>query len=259
MLEQREQLDRRQVLRARPRRRAARTRRLRCRAGRRRRNRPPRCSSVRARRRPGAPARGPRVTSAAVFFSCTASRSATAIASASSSALRGLDHGYVRERGVARRGCRSARPSARSRPTAASPRRRRGRAPSRRRAGPPRRARCRCAAAAHASRAADGRTAGSDRRPRVPPIRLQEASSRSVSSPGSTTAPCRSVAMVGEQLGGCRHRAGRAGGDHRPGMRREPRALGLDQQIAPRRRLDRAALLQDRRPGLARDLAGSRA
>ena len=34
----------------------------------------------------------------------------------------------------------------------------------------------------------------------------------------------------------------------------QPRGLGLDQQVAPRRRLDRAALGQDLRPCLARDL-----
>ena len=58
-----------------------------------------------------------------------------------------------------------------------------------------------------------------------------------------------------DQIGGRRNRAGRAGDDHRRvGLAREPRRLRLDQRVAPRRRLDKSALAQDVRPGLARDL-----
>ena len=57
-----------------------------------------------------------------------------------------------------------------------------------------------------------------------------------------------------EQRGGCRHRAGRARGDDGPLGVREPRGLRRDQAVAARGRLDRAALLEDGRPCLPRDL-----
>ena len=57
-----------------------------------------------------------------------------------------------------------------------------------------------------------------------------------------------------EQLRGRRHRAGRACGDHRAAMRFEPLAFRLDQEIAPRRRIDLVPLGQDRGPRLAGDL-----
>ncbi len=57
-----------------------------------------------------------------------------------------------------------------------------------------------------------------------------------------------------EEFGGRRHRAGRAGRDHRTRvMRGEPRGFRLDQEIAPRRGLDPADLLQVVRPGVAGD------
>ena len=58
-----------------------------------------------------------------------------------------------------------------------------------------------------------------------------------------------------DQSGGCRHRAGRAGGDHRTiGVGGKPRRFCLDQRVAPARSLDGAALGENLRPGLARDL-----
>ncbi len=59
----------------------------------------------------------------------------------------------------------------------------------------------------------------------------------------------------GDQLGGCRHGAGRAGGDHRSvRVRGKPRRFGLDQRVAARGRLDGAPLGENFRPVLARDL-----
>ena len=58
-----------------------------------------------------------------------------------------------------------------------------------------------------------------------------------------------------DQRGGRRHRAGGAGGDHgAAGMGAEPLRLGGDQEVAPLGGLDLAALVEDRRPGLAHDL-----
>ena len=58
----------------------------------------------------------------------------------------------------------------------------------------------------------------------------------------------------GEQLGGRRHRAGRARRDDGRIAGREPRGFGRDQKIPAGCGLDRAALGEDRRPGVARDL-----
>ena len=87
-----------------------------------------------------------------------------------------------------------------------------------------------------------------------PAISRHDASSRSVSRPGSTTAPCGSLRDGCEQLGGRRHRAGRAGGDHRCVAAGEPLRFGLDQQIAPVGGFDLAEFLEALRPKVARDL-----
>ena len=59
----------------------------------------------------------------------------------------------------------------------------------------------------------------------------------------------------GDQPGGRRHRAGGAGGDHRPiALFGEPFRLGGDQPVAARRRFDPAALGEHGGPILARDL-----
>ena len=58
----------------------------------------------------------------------------------------------------------------------------------------------------------------------------------------------------GEQFGGRRHRAGRTRGDHRAVVRGEPHAFRLDQQIAPRRRIEPAFLRKLRRPIVSGDL-----
>ena len=112
-----------------------------------------------------------------------------------------------------------------------------------------RRARCRSAAAAPAGRIADGRSPAERSRghrsrgrrrsaPRIP-------ASRSVSRPGSTTAPCVELADGGDQGRGRRHRAGGAGDDHRAvGLGGEPLGFGLDQRVAARGRLDGAVLGQ---------------
>ncbi len=140
------------------------------------------------------------VTSAAVLPSSSiASRSAMAIASASSSGCAASIEDTVS----------SAPPACAENPTSATRSRqrslrRRGGTPRRRaargrgcwaaQAAPRRRARSRCARAAPAGRTADGRERrGLRRRPRS---WSQDGSSSSVSRPGSTTAPCGSLAMV---------------------------------------------------------------
>ncbi len=116
----------------------------------------------------------------------------------------------------------------------------RGRAVRARQLRPRRCARCRCARAAPAWRIAHGRRRA--RRHGVlssssPAISAQEASSRSVSRPGSTTRAVRQPGDGGEQLGGRRHRAGGAGGDHRRVAAGKPLGLGLDQPVAALGRL----------------------
>ncbi len=65
----------------------------------------------------------------------------------------------------------------------------------------------------------------------------------------------RQVRDRGNQLGGRGNRAGRTGSDHRRiGFARKPRGFGLDQGVAARGRFDVAALAQDLRPALAREL-----
>ena len=81
----------------------------------------------------------------------------------------------------------------------------------------------------------------------------RRASSRSVSSPGSTTAPCGSFAMVASSFAVAGIEPVEPAAITGPSCDREPYALGLDQQVAPRRRLDRAALVEQLgRPVLAR-------
>ena len=58
-----------------------------------------------------------------------------------------------------------------------------------------------------------------------------------------------------DQFGGRRDRAGGAGGNDRAvGLARKPRGFGLDQRVAPFRRLDAIAFGKDPRPRLTRDL-----
>ena len=87
----------------------------------------------------------------------------------------------------------------------------------------------------------------------LPAINAQLASSRSVSRPGSTSGAVRQFRDGGEQLGGRRHRAGGAGGDHRRVAAGEALGFGLDQLIAALGRFDGAALVAQCRPGVARD------
>ena len=161
-----------------------------------------RCSAASTRR----PSARSGVTSAAVLPSCTASRSATAMASASSSGLAASITSSCRAR--RRRALRSPG----RRPFAATDRsRQRGAALPR----PAARARAVLPAVTTASRPmpmraskrlhGELRMAGRRRRSPVcgglgagssPAISRQDLSSRSVSSPGSTTAPCGSRAMV---------------------------------------------------------------
>ncbi len=57
-----------------------------------------------------------------------------------------------------------------------------------------------------------------------------------------------------QEFRGHRHRAGRARRDHGPVMMRgQARGFGLDQLVAPRRRFDPAALVEDSRPDIAGD------
>ena len=106
------------------------------------------------------------------------------------------------------------------------------------------------------------RCAGASRDQASSPAIMRHASaSRSVSRPGSTTAPCGSLRDGGDQFGGRRHRAGRAGGDHR-------RVVALARRVPPPpRSADRAAPLRLDRchascsiagHALARDLQKSR-
>ena len=257
MLEQREQRHRRQILERGFARRAARTRRPRCRAS----ASPPESSasifqrpSAAATRRASARSG---VTSAAVLPVVHRLAQRDRDGERLVLGIRGLDHGDVRERRVARRRRRCARPSARSPPTAASPRRSsRSRAARLRRARRPRRARSRCAAAARAWQAADGRRrAVAMRRRLMPPISSQDGVVEIGVEPGQHHGAVRQRRDGREQLGGRRHRAGRARGDHRAvdapraGCAR-PRSAG---RAAPP---DRSCRVPCRigRPVLARDL-----
>ena len=80
-----------------------------------------------------------------------------------------------------------------------------------------------------------------------------------MSRPGSTTAPCGSSAMVASSVAVAGIEAVEPAAITGPSSGGEPRRLRLDQAVAALRRLDRAALGEDRRPGLARDLAGTAA
>ena len=77
--------------------------------------------------------------------------------------------------------------------------------------------------------------------------------------PGQHHGAVRQRRDGGEQLRGRRHRAGRARRDHRAVVRREPLALGLDQQIAPRRRLDLAVALEQLAASARARSSGTRA
>ena len=112
------------------------------------------------------------------------------------------------------------------------------------RAAAPRRGRCRNASAKPAGRIADGRRPG--RRTLTLPglrrgregaaIRRQVSSSRSVSSPGSTTAPPGSCATAAIRAAVAGIEPVEPAAITGPGIAREPRRLGLDQRIAPHRR-----------------------
>jgi hypothetical protein len=72
---------------------------------------------------------------------------------------------------------------------------------------------------------------------------------------GQHDGAARELGDGGDQLGGRRHGAGRAGGDHGSvRVRGKPRRFGLDQRVAARGRLDGAPLGENFRPVLARDL-----
>ena len=91
--------------------------------------------------------------------------------------------------------------------------------------------------------------------PVTPPIASQAASSRSVSSPGSTTAPFGKFGDGRKQLCGRRHRCGRACRDHRArAVALESRGFRIDQGVAPRRGVHQAELGEICRPRLAHDL-----
>ncbi len=91
--------------------------------------------------------------------------------------------------------------------------------------------------------------AGAMRLVSSPAISRHDASSRSVSSPGSTTAPCGSRAMVAisSAVAGIEpvEPAAITGA---VGLARKPRRFGLDQRVAALGRLDATALCQNLRP-----------
>ena len=261
MLEQREQRHRREARRARPRRRAARTRRPAVSAQRiAARSRRPRCSSAPSAASDAARQRAVRRHQRGGLAGVsTASRSATAMASASSSALAASITRDARERAARASPDRRAR----CRPVL-------GRCGRPQRLGDQRFARAAgpgqarhlvardadARAAAPAWRTADGRTAAAatsfavvDRR-----SASHDVSSRSVSSPGSTTAPCGSFAMVASSLAVAGIEPVEPAAITGPSMRREPlRSASINRSrraagsIAPRS-------CRMRRPVLARDL-----
>ena len=253
MLEQREQRHRRKPAErgfARP---AARTRRPACRRAHRRRNRRPARSSAPAPPARGAPARG---RASPARRSCpasrTASRSATAMASASSSALAASITRHVGERRVgsgakslsSSRSCQQLGGGGRA---AALPRR----ALAAVRRGAPSASTCvaRDADAREQRLHGELRMAEARRRRarRLPAISLPGRLVEIGVEAGQHQGAVRQLGDGGEQLGGRRHRAGRAGGDHRRRRAAASRCgLGLDQPVAPLGRLDRAAFVQDR-------------
>ena len=83
------------------------------------------------------------------------------------------------------------------------------------------------------------------------PIASQVSASMSWSRPGSTTAPCAVARDRLEQGGGRGDRAGRPGRHHRPG---KPRRRGADQRVAAHRRIDKTDLGEMGRPLLGDDL-----
>ena len=99
-------------------------------------------------------------------------------------------------------------------------------------------------------------TAGAVRRRRLAPsIMLHDSSSRSVSSPGSTTAPCGSLAMVAISSAVAGIEPVEPAAITGPSRcRGKPLRLGGDQAVAARRGFDPAALGEHRGPSLARDL-----
>ena len=81
---------------------------------------------------------------------------------------------------------------------------------------------------------------------RRPAIRSQDSASRSVSRPGSTTAPCGSLAMVAISSAVAGIEPVEPAAITGPSVCAASRCrLGLDQRVAPRGRLDRAALGED--------------
>ena len=195
------------------------------------------------------------VTSAAVLFSCTASRSATAIASASSSALAAsmtVMPANAASRAAASRCCRPVLG-------------RLGRAQ-----------RLRGELFARAARAERNNLVARNSDPAQQPVhrklRMPERGSLHHApavldladqlpgalieigiEPRQHHGAVRQLRDGGEQARGRRHRAGGAGGDHRRGIHRKADALGLDQQIAARGRLDLAFGFEQLRPVLGGD------
>ena len=267
MLEQREQRHRRQAVRARPRRRAARTRRPAVSGS----ASPPESSDrdVPARRAPprrGARARGPaspaRRSCPVVHRLAQRDRDRERLFLG----VGGLDHGDGFERGVGVRGeigCVEAlRPSARSRRDGRSAsdasRSRPCGAGSRQASSTSSRAMpMRCSSAAW--RIADGRATDRSRRPRLAdqlPGRVVEIGVEAGQHHGAV----RQLRDGREQLRGRRHRAGRAGRDHRAGAALRAAALrprSAGRAARPARSC--LALGEDRRPVLARRSSGTRA
>ena len=268
MLEQRQQRHRLQAVAAPPRRRAARKCRPACPSAHRRRNRRPAHSSGQRRQHAARQRAVGRHQRRGLARVSRASRSATAMASASSSALAAsitarFCHaaGDLLPRHPARssRSCHSVGRGGRAAtlPTPAS----RARAPRARQASTSSRAMpMRLSSAVHG----ELRMAGGGRRvnapsPCPPPIMFHASSSRSVSRPGSTTAPCGSVAMAASSFAVAGIEPVEPAAITGPHAAREPRGFRLDQAIAPRRRLDPAALLQDCRPIARARFSGNRA
>ena len=89
---------------------------------------------------------------------------------------------------------------------------------------------------------------------RSPPMRLPRLLVEIGVEPGQHHRAMRQLRHRMQEFRGRRHRTGRARRDHRAlVMLGQPLGFGGDQQIAPRRRLDLADLLQMIRPQLSRD------
>ncbi len=121
-----------------------------------------------------------------------------------------------------------------------------------------RRGRCRCASAAPASRIADGRAPAACASSSSPAISRHDSSSRSVSRPGSTTAPCGKCAMVAISSAVAGIEPVEPAAITGPSVLRASRAASaLISRSRRVGRLDAIALAQDLRPRFARDLQKS--